>query len=297
MSSVTAKKKNIPIHAFMKTASGGSEIFGRISAEIAKKIRREAAPIKLQHGDARFGAVHIEQSHGAEIRRAGYKSIEAFIADVAKNYSEIRQGEGSRLLLVKKNEGLKVNIIELRPHKDGSFYGITTGGVYREKYFANYKALWERRATPSSAGPEPSGTLSGSARGKARAGKAIRMGQSTSKSSLTREGKKNNMAKKNPIPKGALKSREGKRRRNPADPIPSMVEIYAQALETHAVKGSSSLFPGQEFVHEWEKAGTKIFGLPAGTIISLPDGDSYTLNTRTVLMQNKGSDLWDLFRQ
>ena len=142
--------------------------------------------------------------------------------------------------------------------------------------------------------------------------------------------------KKNPVPKGALKFREGKRRgsimkpktfkkigkkakkagyrdpeavagaaywktvmakyreairrrRNPADPIPSMVEIYAQALETHAVKGSSSLFPGQEFVHEWEKAGTQILGLPAGTIISLPDGDFVTLKRRTVIMIKKVS--------
>ncbi len=87
------------------------------------------------------------------------------------------------------------------------------------------------------------------------------------------------------------------RRKNPPDNIPSMVEIYGQALETHARKGNSSLFAGQEFVHDWEKAGTKIFGLPAGTIISLPDGDSVTLDQRTVIMINKKEDLWDLFKQ
>ena len=109
---------------------------------------------------------------------------------------------------------------------------------------------------------------------------------------------------KNPLPKTVCykrgvnpKSRKTARRKNPTDSIPSMVEIYSQALETHAMKGSNSLFPGQEFVHEWEKAGTKIFGLPAGTIISLPDGDSVTLDKRTVIMLNKKEDLWDLFRQ
>jgi hypothetical protein len=82
-----------------------------------------------------------------------------------------------------------------------------------------------------------------------------------------------------------------------ADQIGGMVEIYGQALETHARKSSKSCFPGQEFVHDWEKPGTKIYGLPAGTILQLPDGDDYKLTTRCILMCSPKHDLWDLFKQ
>ena len=82
-----------------------------------------------------------------------------------------------------------------------------------------------------------------------------------------------------------------------ADEIKGMVEIYGQALETHAVKGSNSKYAGEPFVHEWEKKGTKIYGLPAGTIMILPDGDEYELSTRGVLMMSNKHHLWDVFEQ
>lgn len=87
------------------------------------------------------------------------------------------------------------------------------------------------------------------------------------------------------------------RRKNPPDPIPAPTKIYDNALESHARKGPDSHYPGQEFFHPWERKGTKIIGLPAGTIISTPDGQIETLNNRTVLYVNEGSDLWDLFKQ
>ena len=75
-----------------------------------------------------------------------------------------------------------------------------------------------------------------------------------------------------------------------------MVEIYDSALETHARKGDDSVFPKEEFVHDWEAEGTKVLGLPKGTIIQTPDGDRYKLKNRDVLMDGK-KDLWDLFEQ
>jgi hypothetical protein len=84
---------------------------------------------------------------------------------------------------------------------------------------------------------------------------------------------------------------------NKADNIKSMVEIYGQALETHARKGKNSAFPHQEFVHDWNQPGTKILGLPAGTQVCLPDGDVYNLTTRCIIMVSNKHDLWDLFQQ
>lgn len=83
-----------------------------------------------------------------------------------------------------------------------------------------------------------------------------------------------------------------------ADDITGMVEIYSDILEIHAKKGNGSIYAGQEFVHEFERAGSKIFGLPDKTRIVLPDGDEYILSSRSLLIVNKKTvHLWDNFEQ
>jgi hypothetical protein len=93
-------------------------------------------------------------------------------------------------------------------------------------------------------------------------------------------------------------ARGGRPGRGKKDPHPGLVEIYDQALETHARKGRRSAYPGEEFVHHWESPGTRILGLPRGTRLQTPDGNAFELTSRSVLMDSrKGKDLWDEFRQ
>jgi len=99
--------------------------------------------------------------------------------------------------------------------------------------------------------------------------------------------------------KRVLKAARHSIMKNPASPLDaSMVRIYDRALEIHAQKGKDSNYPNEQFVHNWEDKTTEIFGLPKGTVISLPDGDSYELKSRSILMDNKkGHDLYDVFQQ
>ena len=122
--------------AFIK-APDGTVDFGEITPEVSREIRREAAKIRMQQGEHSdttgkgFGLAHIMAGHAQEIEQAGFHSVPDFIKTVASSYNQIFAGEQGRLLLVKKNGGSKVAVVELRPWEDGAFYSIVTGYLSR----------------------------------------------------------------------------------------------------------------------------------------------------------------------
>ncbi|MBV6342989.1 hypothetical protein [Candidatus Magnetobacterium casense] len=165
-------------------ASDGTIDFGHIGDDVAKAIGREAAPIRLQRGrEDNYGETHVEKGHGDEIRKAGYDSVRELVLDVAQNYNQIRESAESRLLLVKRNGKDKIAVVELRPNEDGSFYGVTTAGVFRPNYADKKKLLWNRSAQPSTTKSELPDTLPHTISGEALADDALRAGQSSSSTS------------------------------------------------------------------------------------------------------------------
>ncbi len=56
-------------------------------------------------------------------------------------------------------------------------------------------------------------------------------------------------------------SRNPRRRRN------EPVEIYGDIVSIRAVKGKRSLYPGEPFQHDFTERGTKILGLPDGSLL------------------------------
>ena len=78
-------------------SSNGLTNFGEVTADSGLP----AAPIKLSIGENTkdvkgknhgYGLLHIEASHGTQIRKAGFHSIEEFVENVAENYDTIREG-------------------------------------------------------------------------------------------------------------------------------------------------------------------------------------------------------------
>lgn len=75
-------------------APDGSLDFGEITPAMSKAMRRQAGKIRLQHGvqnadGTGHGLIHIETNHGKQIRGAGFKSVEEFVAHVATKFNEI----------------------------------------------------------------------------------------------------------------------------------------------------------------------------------------------------------------
>jgi hypothetical protein len=129
----------------------GKKDFGEISPEIAQIIKRQAGKIRLRVGQQNgvpgdYGEKHIERKERLqELQANGYQNARDFVYDVAKNYTAIYSGTGSRIILYKK-EGKKggVLFVELTPFSNGDFYDVKTGMSTRDTYFKNKKPLWEQ---------------------------------------------------------------------------------------------------------------------------------------------------------
>ena len=132
----------------------GTLDFGAIDAGYAAKIRRQAGTIRLQVGEHslrnKYGLIHIDRSHGEEIRKAGYSSIEELVSTVSRGFDEAYEVYGGRLLLTKKDASRKgVAIIELVPDKDGGsdFYTIKTAFISQLNRKVKGKLLPPRNAS------------------------------------------------------------------------------------------------------------------------------------------------------
>jgi hypothetical protein len=140
------RESEIPI-----TAPNGRDNFGSIMGEVAMKAGMPPGPIKLLQGDQfadhkGFGKKHIQEQHGAELRAAGFKTEEDFLADVIKNYDSIYHLGGKRYALVADGQKQKVHIVEIKHDPKGSFYNVITGYIAdrRQFYDGKFKLLWKR---------------------------------------------------------------------------------------------------------------------------------------------------------
>lgn len=134
-------------------APDGSPNFGEIGTDAAAAIGRQPGPIRLREGDAASGLAHIREGHADDARQRGYDSVEAMIADVARNYDEIHKGKGRALILVKR-DGHQSGAawIQLEPSVDGDFYDVKTATPSRDTFMKNNEPAWKRSAQRDATG-------------------------------------------------------------------------------------------------------------------------------------------------
>lgn len=122
-------------------AKDGTTAFGIIDAETGLA----EAPIRLSLGENEkdeegknhgYGLLHIEAGHGDQIRNAGYASVEEFVEEIAKNYTDIREGaligENQTYLLEVSDEHNNTLFIQLS--KDGTYWNVNSAGIFRKRY-------------------------------------------------------------------------------------------------------------------------------------------------------------------
>lgn len=140
-------------------APDGSINFGEINHEIeeASNGRYPAAPIRMREGTVDgAGRAHIDFGKAERIRAAGYDSIEAYVQDVVRNYTEAWEQPNARLLLVKPRDSYHdAASVELQREADGNWYVVITALPVRKskKYpqAGGRKLLWRQGPTPSPA--------------------------------------------------------------------------------------------------------------------------------------------------
>ena len=139
-------KKNVPV-----SAPNGRDNFGMIQGECAMKAGIPPGPIMLYAGTQisehhGFGREHIKQQHGEEIRKAGFKSEEEFVADVAKSFNAVYKVGDNRYALVADGRQQKIHIIELTHDHGKQVYSVITAYVAERKDFhkRRFPLLWGR---------------------------------------------------------------------------------------------------------------------------------------------------------
>lgn len=140
-------------HEYIPSPDGQAD-YSMIPEEIAstpaaRQAGFESAAIRMEKGTRFWGWRHIDNGHRKQIQAAGYKSIEAFVQDIANNFDEVRKGSrDGRFLLVKRAADNNVLAVQLTMDEEGKYYSVTNGLV--RKGNVNGELIWERRTTLSS---------------------------------------------------------------------------------------------------------------------------------------------------
>ena len=122
-------------------AKDGTTVFGFIDFESGLT----EAPIRLSLGenskDKRgvnhgYGLMHIEAGHGDQIRNAGYETVEEFVEDVAKNYTEITEGAkiGDNQTYLLEVPDKHNNTLFVQLSKDGTYWNVNSAGIFKKRY-------------------------------------------------------------------------------------------------------------------------------------------------------------------
>lgn len=153
-------------------SADGSTTFGEITADSGLT----PAPIKLSEGEDRidehgrhhgYGLKHIEASHGDQIRKAGYSSVQSFVEDVARNYDTIREGnpygDSQSYLLEITDE--KNNTVFVELSRDGNYWNVNSAGIFRKSYSRNKKEVQSLPTIGSDANAATTGVNHGQTEG------------------------------------------------------------------------------------------------------------------------------------
>jgi len=130
---------------------GGGIEFGYIDAATAEATGLAQLPVRVAHGEHRgtnngYGIRHILASHGEELAKLDYGSVQDFIDETLSNYDAVYRSSTGRWMLVWKGEGQvrfhRILVIEL--HKVADCYCIITGWTREGYRRLKEDLIWQR---------------------------------------------------------------------------------------------------------------------------------------------------------
>ena len=144
---------------FVEAPDGGID-FGHITVE----QNLPPAPIRLSIGDRSNGLMHIEIRHGGQIRKAGFKTVVAFVAYVGRNYNSIKKGNAykssqkidSQTYLVQLADKHN-NTLWVQLSRDDTYWNVNSAGVLSKRYGRNKENIWSASEVQNKE-PAPSNT-------------------------------------------------------------------------------------------------------------------------------------------
>ncbi|MBD5341549.1 MAG: hypothetical protein HDR94_08240, partial [Bacteroides sp.] len=150
-------KHNNVVRSDEKDDNGLSLVLSSDGTTTFGNIRRgegiQPLPIKLSEGfnkvdsegnNIGYGLEHIEAGHGKEIRAAGFRSVTDFVEFVSQGYERILIGNtrknGTQTYLIEIQDA-KSNTLFIELSKDGQYWTVNSGGVFRKNYTGKKKTV------------------------------------------------------------------------------------------------------------------------------------------------------------
>ena len=227
-------------------SGNGSTTFG----EIRDGSGLTPAPIKLSEGFNRkdskgknhgYGLLHIEASHGDQIRNAGFKSINDFVEYVANGYTIIRNGNkrnSKETYLLELSDG-KNNTLFIELSSDGNYWNVNSAGIFRRSYSRKKETVWSLPAVESTSTAEDEGVRNENISSNSMSG--------NSPQSVSSENKYTNLSQNDNVLEAKIAEEEKKVDLNPTD---------AQKEAGNYKKGHLK-FDGLDFTIENVKGGIR----------------------------------------
>ena len=197
-------------------SGNGSTTFG----EIRDGSGLTPAPIKLSEGFNRkdskgknhgYGLLHIEASHGDQIRNAGFKSINDFVEYVANGYTIIRNGNkrnSKETYLLELSDG-KNNTLFIELSSDGNYWNVNSAGIFRRSYSRKKETVWSLPAVESTSTAEDEGVRNENISSNSMSG--------NSPQSVSSENKYTNLSQNDNVLEAKIAEEEKKVDLNPTD--------------------------------------------------------------------------------
>ncbi|MDR1739496.1 MAG: hypothetical protein LBR45_01900 [Bacteroidales bacterium] len=113
---------------------------GRLSATVAKQIRKKAADIYVDENHVK----HIFNRHSGQLKEIGFTPL-VFLEVVMSGYNRIYKGNGQSLLLAKWNGVPKIAAIEMNFALKKEFYEVKTAFIKAKEKFKEEDLLWQKK--------------------------------------------------------------------------------------------------------------------------------------------------------
>lgn len=237
-------------------SSDGSTDFGYID----KESGLTPLPIRLSLGENHkdekgnnhgYGYLHIEAGHKNEILQNGFSSIEEFVEEVARNYTEIKEGAkiGQNQTYLLEIADKHNNTLFIQLSRNGEYWNVNSAGIFNKRYSRRRPEVFSRPAVGDGTAPDTTEVDSGLEKNSATA--------PAGNSSKTSDRKVNTNSPDNQTPtpeKTETPSAESAARlRTAADKATEEAEIAHAKADKHSRKMPSPLREGKNFSEKMEK--------------------------------------------
>ena len=242
-------------------SSDGSTDFGYID----KESGLTPLPIRLNLGENYkdekgnnhgYGYLHIEAGHKNEILQNGFSSIEEFVEEVARNYTEIKEGAkiGQNQTYLLEIADKHNNTLFIQLSRNGEYWNVNSAGIFNKRYSRRRPEVFSRPAVGNGTAPDTTEVDSGLEKNSATA-PAGNSSKTSDRKVNTNPSQNQTQTEKTAANTSAQSAEptDPKGLRDGADRAQRDIDALEKLIESHRTKEPSRLSAGTSYEEKHAK--------------------------------------------